>query len=81
MPPLPALHRMRLLKNPVRGTGIELAWAAGLSDVSKRGSYIIAPRGGAVVGFDRLNIQTDNWDLMSTSPQTEVLGYRQYVCL
>lgn len=63
-----------IIENPVRGTGIELSWAAGMSDTSKRGIYIIAPRGGATVGFDRLDIRTDNWDLMSTSPQTEVLG-------
>jgi hypothetical protein len=62
-----------ILDNPVRGAGVELSWASGLSDTSKRGSYMFAPRGGAAIGFDRLNIQTDSWDLMSTSPQTETL--------
>ena len=62
-----------ILQAPVKGTGFELVWASGLSDTTRRGSYIFCPRGGAVLGFDRLNIQTDSWDLMSTSPQFETL--------
>lgn len=62
-----------ILQNPVRGTGMELLWASGMTDTTRRGSYLFAARGGAVLGFDRLNIQTDSWDLMSTSPQFETL--------
>lgn len=62
-----------ILQNPTRGTGMELIWVSGLSDTTRRGSFMIAARGGGVLGFDRLNIQTDNWDLMSTSPQFETL--------
>ena len=58
---------------PVRGTGIELSWLYGQSDSTRRGSYFIVPRGGGAFGFDRLNIQTDAWSLMTISPQFETL--------
>lgn len=63
-----------IIDNPVRGVGTSLSWAPGLTDITKRGSFLFSSRGGATIGFDRLNIQVDNWDLMSTSPQMETLG-------
>jgi hypothetical protein len=62
-----------ILQAPVKGAGIGLTWASGMSDTTKRASYIFIPRGGAALGFDRLNIQTDSWDLMSMTPQFETL--------
>ncbi|MEI8248891.1 MAG: hypothetical protein WCG07_00135, partial [Candidatus Taylorbacteria bacterium] len=62
-----------ILQAPVKGAGIAMTWAFGMSDTTRRGSYIFVPRGGGVLGFDRLNIQTDSWDLMSTTPQFETL--------
>jgi hypothetical protein len=62
-----------ILQAPLKGAGIEMTWASGMTDTARRGSYIFVPRGGAVLGFDRLNIQTDSWDLMSTTPQFETL--------
>jgi hypothetical protein len=62
-----------ILQAPVKGTGIAVSWVAGMSDTTRRGAYLFVPRGGAVLGFDRLNMQTDSWDLMSTTPQFETL--------
>ena len=55
---------------PARGLAAGINWAYGLSDTTKRGSYIYAPRGTSVQ-IDRLNIQTDTWEVLQTIPQTE----------
>lgn len=62
-----------ILAQPVRGAGIELNWAYGLSDTATRGKYMFSARGGAVLGFDRLDITTDTWNMMSITPQIETL--------
>lgn len=62
-----------ILQAPVKGAGIQMCWASGITDTTRRGSYIYLPRGGAVLGFDRLNLQTDSWEPVSTSPQFETL--------
>lgn len=62
-----------ILHQPVRGTGIASSWAFGLSDLNKRGKYLIVPRGGALVGFDRLDLTTDKFELMPITPQLETL--------
>ena len=62
-----------ILQGNVKGTGIKMEWSYGMSDTTRRGSYFFCARGGAVLGFDRLNIQLDSWDLMSTSPQFDTL--------
>lgn len=62
-----------ILDQPVRGLGTHLLWAAGTSDLSYRGKYLFAPRGGAASGFDRLDLTTGRWNLMATSPTSETL--------
>lgn len=62
-----------ILQNATRGTGMQLSWVGGQSDFTKRGSFMFVARGGGVLGFDRLNIQTDSWDFLTTSPQFETL--------
>jgi hypothetical protein len=57
-----------------RGTGIDMGWTFGLSDVTKRGKYLIIPRGGAVAGFDRLDLTTDQFIILQTTPVSETLS-------
>ena len=71
--PVAANTTYSIIMLPARGTGIELSWLYGQSDVTRRGSYFIVPRGGAAFGFDKLNIQSDAWSLMTISPQFETL--------
>lgn len=71
--PVSASTTYSILGNVARGTGIELNWNGGQSNLSKRGLYLIIPRGGAAFGFDRLNISTDQWDNMVITPQIETL--------
>lgn len=62
-----------ILGASVKGTGLGTCWASGKSAVDTPGKYLYAARGGAVQGFDRLNLTTDLWDIMSISPQIETL--------
>ena len=57
-----------------RGVGIDMGWTFGLSDLTKRGKYLIIPRGGAVAGFDRLDLTTDKFINLQTTPVSEALG-------
>lgn len=62
-----------LLQQPPRGTGIGLQGIFGLSDLTNAGKWWVVARGGAAVGFDKLDITTDTFYMMPTSPQTETL--------
>ena len=62
-----------ILGQPVRGVGIELRHMFGTSDVANRGKYLAVSRGGAAFGFDRLNLTTDLFEMLATSPQSETL--------
>lgn len=72
--PVTGVTQYAILQAPVKGTGIQMCWASGLSDAARRGSYIYLPRGGGVLGFDRLDIRTDSWSNLSLSPQFETLS-------
>lgn len=62
-----------------KGIGFNFTWNYGVSDSSKKGNHLIISRGGGSLGFERYNINTDSWDLVSTTPQTETLtGGSQY---
>jgi len=63
-----------LLSIPVKGAGHEIKWASGNSILSKRGRYIWLPRGGAVVGIDRLDLTTDKVVVSYLIPFAETLG-------
>jgi hypothetical protein len=63
-----------ILEQTVKGTGVSLNWAFGTSDQRYRGRYLFMTRGGAAVGFDRLDLTTDRFNLMFTSPITETLS-------
>lgn len=63
-----------LLQQPVRGTGFCIEGIFGLSDTSNSGKWWIAARAGAAVGFDKLDITTDTFYMIPTSPQTETLS-------
>ena len=76
--PVAASTSYSILGGSLKGTGISTAWNYGVSDAAKRGKFIYIPRGGAVQGFDRLNLTTDLWDIMSTSPQIETITTGTY---
>jgi hypothetical protein len=72
--PVAAATSYAIIQPPVRGTGIELNWAYGMSDTAMRGKYMFIARGGAALGFDRLDLTTDQWVLLSITPQVETLS-------
>ena len=63
-----------VLQQPARGTGIGLQGIFGLSDTANSGKWWVVARGGAAVGFDKLDITTDQFYMMPTSPMTETLS-------
>jgi len=48
---------------PARSTGIDIKWLFGLSDVDKKGRWLISPRGGGSNIFDIFDIPTSTWEL------------------
>ena len=62
-----------VLQQPPRGTGIGLQGIFGLSDTANSGKWWVVARGGGAYGFDKLDITTDQFYAMPTSPQTETL--------
>jgi hypothetical protein len=69
-----------ILEPSVRGAGIAMNWVPGLSSPAGQtlaqgnaGKFLVIPRGGGVVGFDKLDITTDHWNLMPITPQLETL--------
>lgn len=63
-----------LLSIPVKGVGHAISWASGNTDADTKGKYVWAPRGGATVGIDKLDITTDKIVLNYVIPITETLG-------
>jgi hypothetical protein len=69
-----AAQSYAIFKQPVvRGTGTDLLWTFGTSNLNTRGRYIYQARGGALAGFDRLDFMTDDWKFLTTTPGIEVL--------
>jgi hypothetical protein len=62
-----------ILEQTVKGTGVNMNWAFGTSDLNSKGKYLFSTRGGAAIGFDRFDLTTDRCNLMFTSPITETL--------
>jgi flagellar hook-associated protein 1 FlgK len=64
-----------ILQQPsVRGLGTAPFWNYGASNSASIGKYMYQARGGNLPGFDRLNLTTDNWDFLTTSPGFEPLN-------
>jgi hypothetical protein len=63
-----------ILDAPGKGLGINMNWNYGQSDLTRRGSYLYLPRGNGLMGIDRLNFQTDRWELLQNSPGFETLS-------
>ena len=63
-----------ILQQPVRGTGIEIMWNYGTSDLTSAGKLIYSPRGGATVNWDLVDVTTDKFDQVSVTPQSETLS-------
>lgn len=62
-----------ILGGSLRSLGLNACWNSGVSRSAMAGKYIYVSRGGAVHGFDRLDLNTDLWDVMSITPQIETL--------
>jgi hypothetical protein len=48
---------------PARSTGINITWLYGVSDVDKKGRWLISPRGGGSNIFDIFDIPTSTWEI------------------
>ena len=57
---------------PARSLGLEMNWIFGQTDLNKKGSLMYMPR-GASTQMDRLNMQTDTWEIVQMIPQVESL--------
>jgi hypothetical protein len=62
-----------IMHQQMRGLGVAMNWGFGTSNLAIRGKYFFIPRGGAVLGFDRWDMTTDQIDLMPITPQIETL--------
>jgi hypothetical protein len=71
--PLTNISGFQILEGVAKGTGTSANWAFGTTDVNLRGRYMFCTRGGALAGFDRLDVTTDRMSPMATSPTTETL--------
>lgn len=61
-----------IISIPPRGSGIDLIWTWGASDVNKRGRYLYSPRGSGSNTFDIYDIPSGHWDYgIQFTPQTE----------
>ena len=70
-----------IFQQPARGTGINLQGSFGLSTANgfpgsspDAGKFWFVARGGGLYGFDKLDITTDTFYSMPTTPQTETLS-------
>lgn len=62
-----------ILSIPVRGTGIELVYNFGCTDLTKRGRYMYSPRGGGSNTMDIFDITTGRWTFgYFLTPQSEL---------
>jgi hypothetical protein len=78
--PVSASTSYSILGGATRGLGINPCWTFGTSDPTLAGRFIVLPRGGAVSGFDRLNLNTDQWEMLTTSPISETLTTGSMYC-
>jgi hypothetical protein len=62
-----------IYEEPVRGLGTSLNAGYGMTNTLLTGKYLFSSRGGATFGFDRFNINTNRWEIMTISPQIETL--------
>jgi hypothetical protein len=63
-----------LLSIPVHGVGHATIWVSGNYNTATRGKYLWISRGGALVGIDKLDLNTDRIVLNYPIPITETLG-------
>lgn len=71
--PVSASTSYSICGGTVKGLGISMNWASNVTTAKDKGKYLWINRGGAVLGFDRLNLNTDRWDIVTTHPQIETL--------
>lgn len=62
-----------ILEQTVKGLSTNMNWTYGTTQANFRGRYIFATRGGAVAGFDRIDLTTDRVSLIFSSPISETL--------
>lgn len=71
--PVTLITSYAILQQTARGTGFDMIWNFGTTDIANQGKKIIIPRGGAVAGFDSLDIGSGRFEQLANSPQTETL--------
>lgn len=78
--PVAASTSYAILDIPIRGLGTSLMAIFGTSDSTISGKYLYSPRGGASFGWDRYNISTNRWEMLSITPQIETLTTGSNYC-
>jgi hypothetical protein len=76
--PVTLMTPYTILAPAVRGAGIEMNWAYNPTRAADKGRYLWVPRGGGVVGWDRIDLGTDQIIIASASPQVDTLGASSY---
>lgn len=62
-----------IVEQPVRGIGTKLLWCFGTTESESTGKFMRIARGGAALGFDRWDINTDKVTLIANTPTPETL--------
>lgn len=63
-----------VLPTIVPGAGTYLGWASDSTVAARKGKFVFRARGGAAVGFDKIDITDDTFYPLYTIPITETLG-------
>ena len=69
-----------IISTPAKGAGHELLWASANTTITNpnMGRYLWCARGGAAVGIDKLDLNTDRIIYVHTTPFTETLTTGSY---
>ena len=62
-----------LLSQQVKGAGSMITWVSGNTPTATKGRYIWSTRGGATVGWEKLDLNTDRVILVYAIPNSETL--------
>lgn len=69
-----AATQYAILEGNTKGVGTNANWAFGTSNAAYRGRYLFVSRGGALYGFERVDLTTDRISVINTVPLTETLS-------
>jgi hypothetical protein len=70
-----------IMSNQVRNAGMHLMFAYNLTNLAKRGKYLICGKGGGLAGFDLFDITLGRWIFgLAPNPQSELLNIGSSYC-